>query len=50
LIPVFAVLWGWMFLAEGITAAMVAGCAVIVVGTGLTTGVLRLPALRPAAP
>jgi drug/metabolite transporter (DMT)-like permease len=50
LIPVFAVLWGWMFLGEGITAAMVAGCAVIVVGTGLTTGVLRLPAPRPAAP
>jgi drug/metabolite transporter (DMT)-like permease len=44
LIPVFAVLWGWMFLGEGITAAMVLGCAVILVGTGLTTGVLRLPA------
>lgn len=48
LIPVFAVLWGWMFLGEGITLAMVAGCAVILVGTGLTTGLLKLPASRPA--
>jgi drug/metabolite transporter (DMT)-like permease len=50
LIPVFAVLWGWMFLGEGITAAMVVGCAVILAGTGLTTGVLRLPAkaVKPA--
>ncbi|RQP25657.1 DMT family transporter [Piscinibacter terrae] len=44
LIPVFAVLWGWVFLGEGITPAMVAGCAVILVGTGLTTGLLRMPA------
>lgn len=44
LIPVFAVLWGWMFLGEGITAAMVVGCVVILAGTGLTTGVLKLPA------
>lgn len=43
LIPVFAVLWGWLFLAEGVTATMVAGCAVILVGTGLATGVLKLP-------
>lgn len=48
LIPVFAVLWGWMFLGEGITLAMVAGCAVILVGTGLTTGLLKVPASRPA--
>lgn len=43
LIPVFAVLWGWMFLGEAITGAMVAGCLVILAGTGLTTGVLKLP-------
>jgi drug/metabolite transporter (DMT)-like permease len=48
LIPVFAVLWGWMFLGEGVTLAMVAGCAVILVGTGLTTGLLKLPASRSA--
>ena len=43
LIPAFAVLWGWLFLGEGVTPAMVAGCAVIVFGTGLATGLLRLP-------
>jgi drug/metabolite transporter (DMT)-like permease len=43
LIPVFAVLWGWLFLGEGITPQMVIGCAVILVGTGLTTGVIKLP-------
>ena len=42
LIPVFAVVWGWIFLDEGLTPQMVIGCAVILVGTGLTTGVLKL--------
>jgi len=44
LIPVFAVLWGWMFLHEGLTAQMLVGCAVILLGTSLTTGILKLPA------
>jgi drug/metabolite transporter (DMT)-like permease len=35
---VFAVLWGWVFLKEVITPAMVVGCAVIVLGTSLSTG------------
>jgi drug/metabolite transporter (DMT)-like permease len=48
LIPAFAVLWGWMFLAEQITAAMVAGCAVILLGTALTTGLLKLHVRRLA--
>ena len=43
LIPVFAVLWGWLFLDERITLAMVIGCGVIVVGTGLATGLLKPP-------
>jgi drug/metabolite transporter (DMT)-like permease len=43
LIPVFAVVWGWIFLDEGVTPTMLAGCAVILVGTGLTTGVLKPP-------
>jgi drug/metabolite transporter (DMT)-like permease len=43
LIPVFGVLWGWMFLGEGLAATMVAGCGVILLGTGLATGVLRSP-------
>jgi drug/metabolite transporter (DMT)-like permease len=41
LIPAFAVLWGWMFLGEALTPAMLLGCAVILVGTGLATGVLK---------
>ncbi len=40
LIPAFAVLWGWVFLAEPLTPAMAAGCAVILLGTALATGVL----------
>jgi len=44
LIPVFAVVWGWIFLDEGLTLTMLFGCAVILVGTGLATGVLKPPA------
>ncbi|HUG26560.1 DMT family transporter [Piscinibacter sp.] len=49
LIPVFAVGWGWLFLDEGLTGAMVVGCAVILLGTGLSTGVLKLSSWAPAA-
>jgi drug/metabolite transporter (DMT)-like permease len=38
LIPLFGVLWGWLFLAEGLTAVMVGACAVIMLGTSLATG------------
>jgi drug/metabolite transporter (DMT)-like permease len=41
LIPVFGVLWGAMFLGESITLAMAGGCAVILLGVALTTGMLR---------
>lgn len=46
LIPAFAVLWGWLFLGEPLTAAMAIGCAVILLGTALATGVIapRVPA------
>ena len=50
LIPAFAVLWGWLFLGEPLTPAMAAGCAVILLGTSLATGLVRPPAtaaLRP---
>jgi drug/metabolite transporter (DMT)-like permease len=47
LIPAFAVLWGGLFLGERPTAAMLAGCAVILLGTALATGLLR-PRLRVA--
>lgn len=50
LIPVFAVAWGWLFLSERFTAAMAIGCAVILAGTALAVGAVRLPAARPAPP
>ena len=40
LIPVFGVLWGLLFLGEQLTLNMVIGCAVILLGTSLSTGVL----------
>jgi drug/metabolite transporter (DMT)-like permease len=41
LIPVFAALWGALFLHEPVTAGMVVGGAVILLGTALATGVIR---------
>lgn len=43
LIPAFGLLWGALFLGETLTPAMLSGCAVILLGTALTTGVLKLP-------
>lgn len=40
LIPAFGVLWGHLLLDEPVTASMLAGCAVILVGTTLATGML----------
>lgn len=42
LVPVFAVTWGAVLLDEPIDARLLAGCAVILLGTALTTGLLRL--------
>lgn len=46
LIPVFAVFFGTVFLDEALTGWMLACGGVIVIGTALSTGVLRLPATR----
>ena len=35
LIPVFGMLWGALFLGEAITPTMVAGCALVLIGTVL---------------
>lgn len=43
LIPVFAVLFGTLFLGETLTGRILACGAIIVLGTALSTGVLRLP-------
>lgn len=40
LIPAFAVAWGALFLDEAITLPMVVGCAVILVGTALSVGLV----------
>jgi drug/metabolite transporter (DMT)-like permease len=45
-LPVFAVVYGALFLDEQVTGWMLACGAVIVMGTALSTGLLRLPALR----
>lgn len=47
LIPVFGNLWGWLFLGEALTPAMLLGGAVILLGTALALG-WRAP--RPAVP
>jgi drug/metabolite transporter (DMT)-like permease len=48
LVPLFAVVWGALFLAEALTPRLLMFCAVILLGTALTTGLLRWP--RQAAP
>jgi len=43
LIPVFAMLLGALVIDEPITGSMIVGCVVILLGTALATGLLRLP-------
>jgi drug/metabolite transporter (DMT)-like permease len=43
LIPAFAILWGAVFLGEALTARMLVGALIVVAGTALATGVVRLP-------
>jgi drug/metabolite transporter (DMT)-like permease len=47
LIPVFGTAWGAIFLGERLTPAMLFGCAVILLGTALTTGVLKTAVRQP---
>jgi drug/metabolite transporter (DMT)-like permease len=47
-IPIFGILWGALFLSERVSIGMVVGCAVILVGTALSTGVIkRIPGFGP---
>lgn len=41
LVPVFGTLWGALFLGESVTGSMLLGGAVVLLGTGLSTGVIR---------
>jgi drug/metabolite transporter (DMT)-like permease len=43
LIPISAMILGYVVIDEAITTPMLVGCAVILLGTALATGVLRLP-------
>ncbi|MBC9072024.1 DMT family transporter [Thauera sp. CAU 1555] len=43
LIPVFGMLWGALFIDEQVTLLMLVGSGIILLGTGLATGVVRLP-------
>ena len=48
LVPLFAFIWGWWFLQEGVTTAIVTGAVTILLGVALTTGFIRWP--RRSAP
>jgi drug/metabolite transporter (DMT)-like permease len=45
-VPVFAILYGALFLGERVTPWMIVCGVVIVFGTALSTGLLKLPSLR----
>jgi drug/metabolite transporter (DMT)-like permease len=46
-IPVFAILYGALFLGEPVTSWMLGWGAVVLVGTALSTGLLKIPSVRP---
>lgn len=49
-IPVFGILWGVLFLHERVTAPMLEGCAIVLIGTALATGAIkRIPGFGRAA-
>lgn len=43
LIPAFGVLWGVLFINETVSPALLTGAALILVGVGLTTGMVKWP-------
>ncbi|NHH80471.1 DMT family transporter [Burkholderia gladioli] len=48
-IPIFGILWGALFLGETVAPIMLAGCAVVLLGTALATGAIRrIPGFGPA--
>jgi drug/metabolite transporter (DMT)-like permease len=46
LMPAFGMIWGALLLDEHITLIMLAGCGLILLGTALVFGLLRLPSRR----
>lgn len=49
LVPVFATLWGGLFLGEAISGRMLAGGAIILLGTALATGIVKRREAVPVA-
>ena len=45
LIPVFGMFWGYWFLDERVNLSTIVATGVILLGTGLTTGLIRVPLL-----
>ncbi|MDI4631544.1 DMT family transporter [Pelomonas sp. V22] len=50
LIPVFALLWGGLFLGESLSLHMLAGCAIVLLGTALAVGLIKRAVRSAAAP
>lgn len=50
LIPVFGTLWGVLFIQEDVTMTMLVGGAIILFGTALVTGILKLARTTTAGP
>lgn len=42
LVPLFAFIWGWLFLREGVTTSVLLGAVTILIGVALTTGVIKI--------
>lgn len=41
LIPLFGMVWGWLFLGEAATVTMLIGCGFILAGVAVATGIVR---------
>jgi len=48
LIPAFAMGWGWLMIDEPVNPLMIISCVVILIGTAITTGIIRRPVKTPA--
>lgn len=48
IVPIFGVLWGALFLGEGVGPEKLVACAIILAGAGLVTGVIGAPRVARA--
>lgn len=42
LVPLFAMLWGTVFLKEAVTISMILGCSLILLGTAIANGIVKI--------